>query len=151
MELVETIRTKVHITDQASTCLFPILFHKDLNFLLALVEVITPLVITVLATRIVCRRHKRVKGSVQTTCKEVWSLHPRLSEPFLLQKLRVGESTCSFIHWWLRLSHAMRSHIECGPCSWLLFVFNTVIQYFPPHSADFAIPKFMQFWACGTN
>ena len=71
MELVETIRTKVHITDQASTCLFPILFHKDLNFLLALVEVITPLVITVLATRIVCRRHKRVKGSVQTTCKEV--------------------------------------------------------------------------------
>ena len=37
MELVETSKTKVHITDQASTCLFPILFHKDLNFLLALV------------------------------------------------------------------------------------------------------------------
>ena len=71
MKLIETIRTKVHIADQVSTHLCPILFHKGVNSLLFMVEVIIPLEIAVLETRIVYRRHRRVSGSVQTTYKEV--------------------------------------------------------------------------------
>ena len=71
--------------------------------------------------------------------------------PFSSQKMRVGEHTCSSIPWWLRPSHAMHLHSECEPCSWLLFVFNIVIRYLPPHSTNFSIPKFIQFGPCGSN